>query len=439
MLDGRDRDRLKVLHQVVKKQITQAHGAAQLQLSVRWVKKLVRRMRKEGDGGLIHRLRGKPSNRKMREQTQRKATALMNKHYADYGPTQAGEMLSELHGITVSRETTRKWMTEAGLWKPTRTRIEKVHVWRRRRCCRGELVQWDTSEHDWLEGRGPRLYLIAMIDDATSELTARFAPHDSTEENMRLMWQYLELHGRPGEYYTDKAGLFQINRPLHYNQHLAEEPGKTQIGRALEELAIGWIAAHSPQAKGRIERCFGTLQDRLVKALRRGNVNTLARANQFLWNTFLPEWNRRFTVEPANAADAHRPLRENHSLAASLSHVETRQIGNDYTVSWLNQRHQIPYEQVRPRMKKATVRIEQRLDGTVVANWEGEILPLHKCTATLKTVHEAPSPLPRKPRKPRTKSRWMDGFQLPSQVRAALGVVPAPVALRAPSAGTTPE
>jgi len=256
--------------ELVVSAITQAQGAAQLQLSVRWVKKLTGRMRREGDGGLIHRLRGKPSNRKFGGESQRKATALMKEHYADYGPTQAGEMLAELHGITVSRETVRKWMVEAGLWKAKRSRIEKVHIWRQRRACRGELVQWDTSEHLWLEERGPKLYLIAMIGDATSQLTARFALHDSTEENMRLMWQYIELHGPPGEYYTDKAGLFQVNRPLHYNKELEAKPGKTQIGRALEELAIGWIAAHSPQAKGRIERSFGTLQDRLVKALRRG-------------------------------------------------------------------------------------------------------------------------------------------------------------------------
>jgi hypothetical protein len=394
-------------------------------------------MRIEGDGGLIHRLRGKPSNRKIREQTQRKATALMKKHYPDYGPTQAGEMLSDLHGIAISRETARKWMVEAGLWKAKRTRIEKVHVWRQRRACLGELVQWDTSEHLWLEERGPKLYLIAMIDDATSQLTARFALHDSTAENMRLMWQYIEQHGRPGEYYTDKAGLFQVNQPRHYNKHVEEKPGKTQIGRALEELAIGWIAAHSPQAKGRIERSFGTLQDRLVKALRRGQVNTLAAANQFLWTTFLPEWNRRFAIQPANAADAHRPLREDHSLAASLSHVEKRQVGNDYTVSWLNQRYQIPRELIRPRMKKATVRIEQRLDGTVAANWEGNILVLPKCNA-LNAVQEPRSLPPLKLRAIRPKSRWMNNFHFQGKTQAPPGVHPAPVALRAPSAGTTP-
>jgi len=404
--------------ELVVSAITQAQGAAQLQLSVRWVKKLTGRMRREGDGGLIHRLRGKPSNRKFGGESQRKATALMKEHYADYGPTQAGEMLAELHGITVSRETVRKWMVEAGLWKAKRSRIEKVHIWRQRRACRGELVQWDTSEHLWLEERGPKLYLIAMIGDATSQLTARFALHDSTEENMRLMWQYIELHGPPGEYYTDKAGLFQVNRPLHYNKELEAKPGKTQIGRALEELAIGWIAAHSPQAKGRIERSFGTLQDRLVKALRRGKVNTLEAANQFLWTTFLPEWNRRFAIQPAHAADAHRPLREDHNLAASLSHVEKRQVSNDYTVSWLNQRYQIPREQVRPRMMKATVRIEQRLDGTVAANWDSQILVLVKCNV-INAVQEPRSPAPMKLRAIRPKSQWMNGFQFPSQARAA--------------------
>jgi len=204
-------------------------------------------------------------------------------------------------------------------------------VWRPRRECFGELVQWDTSEHDWLEGRGPKLYLIGMMDDATSRALGRFVEHDSTAENMRLLWRWLERFGRPLEYYTDKAGLFQVNRPLHYNKHLDEAPPLTQIGRALKELGIGWIGAHSAPAKGRIERFFGTAQDRLVKGLRKAGASTLEAANQYLERVYLPLWNQRFTVEPANGSDAHRRLLVEHELAAILSHVEERVITNDYT------------------------------------------------------------------------------------------------------------
>ena len=215
-------------------------------------------------------------------------------------------------------------------------------MWRARREQRGELVQWDTSTHDWLEGRSAEpVYLIAMIDDATSELTARFATGDSTAENMRLLWRYIERHGRPVEVYTDKAGIFQVNRPLHYNKHLPAEPDDTQLKRALTELGIGRIAANSPQAKGRVERSFGTMQDRLVKGLRRAGAKTLDEANRYLWDVFEPEWKRKFAKQPAHELDAHRPPRKDHDLASSLSHVDTRTVESDYTVRWLGKRYQI--------------------------------------------------------------------------------------------------
>jgi transposase len=386
LLNGEERDRLKVLHEVKKGHITQRQAAEQLKLSTRWVKKLVKRLRENGDGSVLHGLKGRPSNRKIAGKTERKATGLIRRHYRDYGPTQAAEVLASEHGVVVSRETVRKWMCGAKLWRPKRAKLKRVHGWRARRERRGELVQWDTSEHDWLEGRGPRLYLVAMIDDATSELTARFATSDSTVENMRLLWMYLERHGRPVDFYTDKASLFTINRRLHYNKHLPAEPGKTQIGRALEELGIGWIAAHSPQAKGRIERCFGTLQDRLVKALRRAGAASLEEANRFLDEVYLPEWNGRFRHEPASPADAHRSLRKDQQLASILSFVEERVVANDYTISWLGQHYQIPLAQAKPRLRKAKLRIEQRLSDELVARWENQDLVLTVCVRETSTA-----------------------------------------------------
>ena len=370
-----ERDRLVVLRQVKEGRVTQKAAAGQLGLSGRWVKKLVKRLREQGDQGLAHRLRGKPSNRGHGRKLRQRALGLVRERYGDYGPTLASEVLAQEHGVVVNRETLRQWMSREKLWRPRRAKLKQVHVWRARRAHRGELLQWDTSEHDWLEGRGPKLYLLAMVDDATSELTARFALSDSTAENMRLLGQYVEQQGRPVAVYTDKASLFQVNRPLHWNKHLEEKPAPTQIGRALQELGIGRITAHSPQAKGRVERCFGTLQDRLVKALRRAGVKALDPANRYLEREFVPAWNRRFQQPSAEPADVHRPLRRDQLLVSILSHVEQRTVGNDYTVAWRGRRYQIPAPQARPRMRKAAVRVEQRLDGALWLRWQQQEIP----------------------------------------------------------------
>src|SRR5215469_15085061 len=322
-MSAKERDRLKVLHEVNKRHITQKQAAVELGLSVRWVRKLQVRLRTGGDGGLGHGLRGRASNRKTPEAVKRRAVELYRQNkqaklWHDYGPTLAAEELAGQHGIQVSRETLRQWLMEARLWRRRRARIEPVHVWRARRARYGELVQWDTSEHDWLEGRGEKLYLIAMIDDATSELTAGFVRHDSTEENLKQLGSYLEQHGRPVAVYTDKASLFHTTpSAIHHRDAPAQQ--LTQIGRALKELNIEWIAAHSPQAKGRIERAFQTAQDRLVKGLRQVGAKDLDTANHYLQQVYLPFWNRRFRRQPQLAGDAHRPVPRETNLDSVLS------------------------------------------------------------------------------------------------------------------------
>lgn len=429
-LSGREQDRLVVLRQVQQGKLTQRKAAEQLGLSARWVKKLMKRLRSEGARGLVHRLRGRASNRGHGVQVRQRAVELVGERYADYGPTLAAEVLASEHAVAVNRETLRQWMSQARIWKPRRQKIHQVHVWRRRREQRGELVQWDTSEHRWLEGRGEKLYLIAMIDDATSELTARFARHDSSAENMRLLGRYIERHGRPVEVYTDKAGLFQVNRPLHYNKHLPAAPEQTQIKRALEELGIGRIAAHSPQAKGRVERSFQTMQDRLVKGLRRAGTTTLEHANRYLWEVFEPDWNRRFAKPPASPLDAHRALRKDHHLASALSHVETRMVNNDYTLRWGGERYQIAAVDVRPRLRQAKLRVEQRLDGALVGRWEGREMALRVCPEAVPA--QPPSKAPRL-RKTAPQRRWMDGFWHGDPAKRAAVPPVTPVALRAPS------
>jgi hypothetical protein len=333
---------------------------------------------------LIHGLLGKPSNRRIEEQIQRQAVKILSAPvYEGFGPTLAAEYLEDVHGIQASKETVRQWMIRGKLWRVNREKVKPVHCWRPRRSRFGELVQWDTSEHDWLEGRGEQLYLIAMIDDATSRLFARFVRHDSTEENMRLLWSYLEKFGRPLSFYTDKASLFQTPEKRKRDEPGVEkdavEMPPTQIGRALRELGISWIAAHSPQAKGRVERNFGTAQDRLVKGMRVAGVKTIEQANEYLTNNYLVWWERELTGEAANPDDAHRALDKSHHLAASLSHVETRQVRPDYTLRWDGKLYQIERQAVTTGLRRANVRVEQRLDGSLAVRHGERYLPVKEC------------------------------------------------------------
>src|SRR5208282_889013 len=220
-------------------------------------------------------------------------------------------------------------------------RVKKIHVWRERRASFGELVMQDSSPFRWLEDRGPACQLIAMIDDATSRVYARFVEQDTTEENLRTLGGWVRRYGRPLAHYTDKNSIFRSHRPAAISEQLQGRAARSQFGRALQELGIAWIAAHSPQAKGRIERNFGTAQDRLVKGLRVAGVKTLEQANQYLEENYLVWWERELTVEPAHSDDAHRPLDKSHHLAASLSHVETRQVRNDYTIPLDTELYQI--------------------------------------------------------------------------------------------------
>ena len=205
-----DRDRLVTLKKAKKKLMTQRAAAEELGLSTRQVERLLYALKKRGDKAVIHGLRGRPSNRRIEEDIEREAVKILSAEvYRGFGPTLAAEYLRKKHGIEASKETVRQWMIQGKLWRPKAEKLGQVHVWRPRRSRYGELVQWDTSEHDWLEGRGEKLYLIAMIDDATSRLFARFVRHDTSEENMKLLWSYLEKFGRPVAFYMDKASMFQ--------------------------------------------------------------------------------------------------------------------------------------------------------------------------------------------------------------------------------------
>ena len=410
-----DRDRLVTLRKAKKKTISQSEAAEELGVSGRQIRRLLSRLKQQGDKAVVHGLRGKPSNRKIERSIEREAVKILSAPvYAGFGPTLAAEYLRKKHGIEASKETVRQWMIRGKLWRGKKAKVRQVHTWRPRRSRFGELVQWDTSEHDWLEGRGEKLYLIAMIDDATSRLYARFVRHDSTEENMKLLWSYVERFGRPVAFYTDKATIFQTAEKRKRDEPGVEKDARemppTQIGRGLKELGITWIGAHSPQAKGRVERNFGTAQDRLVKGMRVAGVTTLEQANEYLLNEYLVWWERELTVEPATPDDAHRRLDKSHSLAASLSYVETRQVRPDYTFRWNGKIYQIGRTAVTTGLRGATLRVEQRLDGTLAARHQERYLPIKECVVAEKPKSKASTKVQSTRRKPQRGSDWNKNF-----------------------------
>jgi transposase len=406
-----ERDELDWLKRARDGKSTQREAAERIGVSERWVRKLVKRLTQQGDAVVVHGLRGRPSNHKLPAQAQRQALAILKQpEWHDFGPTFAAEQLAQRHQIQVGKETLRQWMIQAGMWQSRRQRLEEVHSWRPRRSGFGELVQWDTSEHDWLEGRGPVRYLVGMIDDATSWSWGRFVERDGTAQNMGVLWEYLEKNGRMVDVYTDRDSMFAVApRSGESQQRQREADRLTQLGRALRELGIGSILAYSPQAKGRIERSFLTAQDRLVKHLRLAKVSTLEDANRFLETEYWPEWNAHFARPVADFANHHRALTPQQDLAAILSHVEERVIGNDYTFSFAGRRYQILRSHLHAGMRRQRVRVELRLDGQLQARYEGRYVEIGECGMP-PVVEPRPNKPVRKDHNTGGRSHWMQGF-----------------------------
>ena len=360
-MNQRERDVLKVMSLVLKGERRQVEAARLLKRSVRQVRRIQRRLQSQGDGAVVHGLRGKPSNRRLDDAIKESALALYREKYPGFGPTLAAEKLAG-DEVSVAVRTLREWLLVEGLW--TRQRRRDRHRSRRmRRECFGEMVQADASLHDWLEGRGGglRLTLVGMIDDATGKMLARFYEAETTEAYMDLLGRWIEREGRPLSWYCDRHGIFRAESRLLGEDEPISVP--TQFSRALKELDIELILANSPQAKGRIERAWGTAQDRLVKELRLAKVKTLEEANEVLERVYLPWFNRRCTVKAASDNNAHRALGK-LDLAAILSIQESRTVGNDYTIRFDNEFYQL-LEPVWPGERGGQVIVEKRLDGSM--------------------------------------------------------------------------
>jgi hypothetical protein len=364
-LSNRDIDKLKVISNVINGHLTWNQAGEQLQLCRRQIGYLCAQVRKDGHRGILHGLRGKPSHHQLSKGLLDRALTLLKKpRYAGFGPTFAQEKLEDLHGIVLSPSTLRQGMIHAGLWSP-RKHGPTHRAWRERRSCVGALVQLDGSDHDWFEGRGPRCVLIVYIDDATSRiLYAQFVNVEDTLTLLATTRTYIQRHGRPIAYYVDKDSIYKINRKASIDEELKDSEPITQFTRAMTELGIEVICANSPQAKGRVERSFGTHQDRLVKELRLAGISNQKDANHFLETIYIPAHNAKFAVPPANTTDAHRPILKTQILDHTLSIRAPRVLANDYTLTYQKRFYQLlPDQPVRLRPKQIIL-VETRLDGS---------------------------------------------------------------------------
>ena len=366
----RDRDRLAVLRQVRDALVTARSGAELLGLSRRQFRRLRRRFESVGDEAVIHGLRGRASNRALPSHVRVHAlTRAREPVFGDFGPTLLAEHLSTDAEIgALNAHTLRAWMIAEGLWEPRR-RGARHRKARPRRAAFGELIQWDSSDHAWFENRvAGRQVLIQMHDDATNRLMmARFVPKDDGAANRRIAIDYLKRWGRPVAFYTDKAGHFgRKNRPVSDVPLSERDPVPTTsiIRAGLAELNVELILAHSPQAKGRVERNFGTSQDRLVKELRVRGILNYEDANRFLEDVYIPFWNGRFAVEPAEPRDAHRKLPRRVDLERLFAVTLERTVANDFTIRYRNRRLQIPKSQARGIRPGHKLTVELRLDGS---------------------------------------------------------------------------
>jgi transposase len=391
-MSQREVKRWQIVQQVLDGQLAQVRAAALLGLSVRQVRRLQRRVEAEGVRGLGHRARGRPSNRRLPARVQRRAVRLCQTHYAGFGPTLAAEKLAERDGVTVSIETLRTWLKAAGVPYPQRRRRPQ-RQWRPRRAHRGELVQVDGSHHAWLETRGPAGVLMAYIDDASSAVFARLYAYEGTRPALDSFQRYAQRYGLPQALYTDRHSTYRGKGALSVADEFAgRERPPSQFERAVAELGVSVVHALSPQAKGRVERLFRTLQDRLIKEWRLADVRTIEAANAFL-ETYLLRYNQRFGVVPAVAADLHRPCPRPAVLAQALCLKTPHTVQPDGTV--VHERQWFQLEE--PRAPKR-VMLEEHLDGSRHLTVEGRRLRYHALPARPARLKAAPVARPARPR-----------------------------------------
>jgi transposase len=383
-MSRRESKRLHIVHQALDKKITQVAAAAVLGLSDRQLRRLIKRIRTEGDDGICHRSRGRASNHRIPRKIKDRALRLFREEYADFNLTHATEKLSEIHGIAISDETLRLWLNEAAIPYKKR-RIKKHRQRRERKACFGELVQIDGSHHDWFEGRGPVCVFMGYIDDATGTVFGRFYDYEGTMPAMDSMKRYIRQYGTPQSVYLDRHTTYKSWAKPTIDEQLTGQEPLSHFEKSLAALEVEVIHANSPQAKGRVERLFKTLQDRLVREMRLQGVKSVEEANAFLEN-YLPKHNKRFRKEARLTADLHRPALHARDLDRILCIKEERTVKNDFTIAYEGKLYQI--EQMT-RAEKVTV--EVRLDGSLHITYKGQDLRYRMITEQ-PPMKETPDP-----------------------------------------------
>lgn len=373
-MTSKELSRYETIKRLIEGMINGTQASKQLRLTIRQVKRLKASVKLNGAKGLIHGNRGKPGNRKLSEKIINKAKQYLKKYYHDFKPTFASEKLQERHGIKLGREKVRQIMIDEKLWKPkSKMETRKYRSWRPRKEYYGQMEQFDGSYHKWFEDRGKEDCLLASIDDATGKITqAAFADHEGVTPAFLFWKKYASAIGKPVSIYLDRHSTYKVN-----SKSVFDDPKVlTQFERAMKDLDIHIIHAYSPQAKGRIERLFGTLQDRLIKELRLEKINTAPTANEFLQKKFITKFNDKFSVDAQSQGDLHRKLTEidTKNLDTIFSKQHTRKVNNDFTISFKGVWHQLAEQQPTTVLRKDEVLLEERIDGTLWISIRGKYL-----------------------------------------------------------------
>jgi len=359
--------RLHIVRKVLDKKLKQVETSEKLNLSIRQIQRIIKRVKGEGDKGVIHRLRGQPSKRRIADKIKDKVKRLCKGKYKGFGPTFTSEKLFEIEKIKLSKETLRLWLIEEGLWQRQR-KCKKHRRWRERKHHFGEMIQMDGSHHDWFEGRDPKCVLMGYVDDATSIRFARFYTHEGTMPAFDSLKRYIKRHGIPHSIYLDKHSTYKSTKKPTIEDQLNNREFLSQFERAAKELGITIIHANSPQAKGRVERSFRTDQDRLIKEMRLKGISTIKEANKFL-KSYWPKHNKRFSVKPLKEADLHCPVPKGIDLDTILCRKAEHPLRNDFTIV-----HDKKLYQILDRTVGKKLIVEERISGAMYITYKGNKL-----------------------------------------------------------------
>jgi len=376
-MSSKETERIAIMDKLVAKQIKQKHASRQLGISVRQVQRMVKRYKREGVSGLIHKSRGRVGNKAMKQEKKNSIVLLIKQQYPDFGPTLAAEKLFERDGISVSEEKVRQLMIAEGVWKANQRKQVTIHTYRERRSCVGELIQLDGSAHAWFEDRAEPCTLIAYIDDATSRIMdGAFANYEGTFTLFDATEHYLKTHGKPLSLYVDKHSTFRINRQATIEEDLKDTKARSQFGRAMDDLVIELIFAHSPQAKGRVERLFETLQDRLVKELRLEGISTKEEGTRYFREIYIPKHNAKFAVLPKYPVNQHRELTIADDLSIIFTVQTKRVVSRALVVQYKNTRYQLDTKGAYQYMlRNQTILVEENRTGSIILRHKEKSIP----------------------------------------------------------------